>query len=207
MTPDARVTESPSSTGKSAPPSPPLKVLIVSTSLESGRRFPPPVDFANALVEQGMSVLFAAAVGPLRKGFSRTVGYLLIDDAENAPVKTAHELMRLIHHHKPDVVHAHGARCAVVSALAVKAGRSRCARVMTHYSPGLKRFPRWVKSPVLRHVADRYFAASDILALELEGLGIAEDRIRVESLDDRNASKFALDSITVYQELVGPTAG
>jgi len=207
MSPDTRVTESPSSTRKSAQQSPPLKVLIVSASLEPGRRFPPPVDFANALVEQGMSVLFAAAVGPLRKGLSRAVGYLLIDDAESAPVKTAHELMRLIHHHKPDVVHAHGARCAMVTALAAKACRSKCARVMTHYSPGLKRFPRWVKSPVLRHVADHYFAACDALALELEGLGIAEDRIRVESIDDRNASKFALDSITVYQELVGPTAG
>jgi hypothetical protein len=207
MTPDARVTESSSATRKSAQAPPPLKVLIVSSSLESGRRFPPPVDFANALVEQGMSVLFGAAVGPLRKGLSRTVGYLLIDDAESAPVKTAHELMRLIHHHKPDVVHAHGARCAMVTALAAKACRSKCARVMTFYSPGLRRFPRWIKSPVLRHVADHYFAANDALALELEGLGIAENRIQVEAIDEGHASKFALDSIVVYHELVDPSGG
>jgi hypothetical protein len=131
----------------------------------------------------------------------------LIDNAESAPVKTAHELMRLIHHHKPDVVHAHGARCAMVTALAAKASRAKCARVMTHYSPGLKRLPRFVKSPVLRHVADRYFAASDALALELESLGIAGNRIRVESIDERHASKFASDSIAVYQELVGPSGG
>jgi len=207
MSADTLVTDSPSTTRKPAKHTPPLKVLIVSASLEPGHRFPPPVHFANALVEQGLSVLFAAAVGPLRKGFSKTVGYLLIDDAESAPTKTAHELMRLIHHHKPDVVHAHGARCAVVTALAVKASRSRCARVMTHHSPGLKRFPRFVKAPVLRHVADRYFAASDALALELEGLGIAGNRIRVESIDDRNASKFATDSIAVYHELVEPMGG
>ncbi len=207
MSPDTLVTESPSSARRSATPSPPLKVLIVSTSLEPGRQFPPPVDFANALVEQGMSVLFAAAVGPLRREFSRQVGYLLIDDAESAPVKAAHELMRLVHHHKPDVVHAHGARCAVVTALAVKASRSQCARVMTHCSPGLKRVPRWVKSPVLRHVADRYFAASDALALELEGLGIAENRIQVEAIDDSHASRFASDSIVVYRQLVEPSRG
>ena len=207
MSADTLVTETPSSTRKSAKQSPPLKVLIVSASLEPGRRFPPPVDFANALVEQGTSVLFAAAVGPLRKGFSKAVGYLLIDDAENAPAKTAHELMRLIHHHKPDVVHAHGARCAMVTALAAKACRARCARVMTHYSPGMKRFPRFIKAPVLSHVADHYFAATDALALELEGLGIAGNKIRVESIDDRNASQFASDSIAVYHELVEPSGG
>ena len=207
MSPDALVTEATSSTRKSAKQSPPLKILIVSTNLDPGERFCAPVDFANTLVEQGMSVLFAAAVGPLRKGLSRAVGYLMIDDADDAPVKTAHELMGLVRHHRPDVVHAHGARCGVVAALAVKACRGKCARVMTYHSPGLKRFPRWIKSPVLSHVADRYFAASEALAAELEGLGVAAERIRTEAVDDLHASQFARDSVTVYRELVGDNAG
>ena len=80
-------------------------------------------------------------------------------------------------------------------------------RAVRARSRSRKRFPRFVKAPVLRHVADRYFAASDALALELEGLGIAGNRIRVESIDDRNASKFATDSIAVYHELVEPMGG
>jgi hypothetical protein len=181
----------------------PLKILVVSTSLIPGRRFPAPVTFANALVEQGMSVMFAAEVGPLRNDLSRAVHYLLVDNAEDAPVKTAHELSRLIRHHEPDVVHAHGVRCAVVAALGVKACRSKCARVMTHYSPGLLRFPNWIKGPLLRRTADRYFAGNEDLVQELEGLGVAADRIRLEPLDDRHAAGLARASIAAYRELVG----
>jgi len=207
MSPDVLVTETPQTQRKSATEAPPLKILVVSTTLESGRRFPAPVEFANALVEEGMSVLFAAAVGPLRKGLSRSVGYLMVDDAESAPVKTSHELMRLVHHHKPDVVHAHGARCAVVATLAVKACRSKCARVMTHYTPGLKRFPKWIKGPVLRGVADRFFVANESLAEELEGLGVPAACVQVEPVDERHASAFARHSIEVYRELVAGNAG
>jgi len=182
---------------------PPLKVLVVSTSLVPGRRFPAPVTFANALVEQGMSVMFAAEVGPLRNDLSRAVHYVLVDNAEDAPVKTAHELSRLIRHHRPDVMHAHGARCAVVAALGIKACRSKCARVMTHYSPGLLRLPNWIKGPLLRHSADRYFAANEDLVQELEGLGVAVDRIRLEPIDDRHAAGLARASIAAYRELVG----
>jgi hypothetical protein len=188
---------------KAAKHDPPLKILVVSTSLIPGQRFPAPVTFANALVEQGMSVMFAAEVGTQRTELSRAVHYLLVDNAEEAPIKTAHELSVLIRHHQPDIVHAHGARCAVVSTLAVKASRARCARVMTHYTPGLKRFPNWIKGPVLRHAADRYFAASEELVAELEGLGIAGDRIRMESIDDRHAGGFARASIAIYRQLTG----
>lgn len=180
------------------------KILIVSTSLLPGRRFPAPVTFANALVEQGMSVMLAAEVGPLRNDLSRAVHYFLIDNAEDAPVKTAHELSRIIRHYQPDVVHAHGVRCALVSALAIKACRARCARVMTVYSPGLLRFPDWIKGPVLRKAADRFLAANEVLATELESLGIAEDRIRIEPIDDRHAAGFARASIAVYRQLVTP---
>jgi hypothetical protein len=200
---DVVVTDNQAPTRISEKHDPSLRVLLVCTTLVPGRRFPAPVEFANALVEEGMSVLFAAAIGPMRTGLSRAVGYLLVDDAEEAPVKTAHELSRLVHHHQPDIVHAHGARCAVVSALAIRACRAKCARVMTHYSPGLRRFPNWIKGPVLRHCADRYFAGSEALATELEGLGVAADRIRLEPINESHASQFARDSIAVYRDLVG----
>ena len=96
--------------------------------------------------------------------------YVSVDNAEGAPVKTAHELSGLIRHHQPDVVHAHGVRCAVVTALAVKACRVKCGRVMTAYSPVLLRFPDWIKGPIIRRAADRYFAANEALARELEAL-------------------------------------
>jgi hypothetical protein len=207
MTPDEVATETQAPPQVSEKRDPPLKILVVTATLVPGRAFPAPVEFANALVTEGMSVMLAAAVGPLRTGLSRTVGYLLVDDAEQAPVKTAHELSRLVHHHQPDVVHAHGARCAVVSAVAIKACRAKCARVMTLYSPGLQRIPRWIKGPILRHCADRYFAASEALAGELESLGVSAERIRLEPVDERHASQFAHESVAVYRDIVGSKRG
>lgn len=201
MTPDVVVAGEKAPARISAKPEPSLNILVVATTLVPGRPFPAPVDFTNQLVEAGMSVMFASAVGPLRPQLSRAVQYLLVDDAEEAPIKTAHELSRLIHHHQPDVVHAHGSRCAVVSALAVKACRSQCARVMTFYSPGLRRLPRWIKGPVMRQCADRYFAADETLARELAVMGVASERIHLEPMDDAHA--FARDSIAVYRNLTG----
>jgi hypothetical protein len=207
MTPDEVATHSETAPQVSEQRDPPLKILVVSASLVPGRRCPAPVEFANALAAEGMSVMFAAAVGPLRTGLARTVNYLLVDDAEEAPVKAAHELSRLVHQHQPDVVHAHGARCAVVTAVAIKASRSKCARVMTLYSPGLRRFPRWIKGPVLRRCADIYFTADADLAGELEGLGVARERIRLRPVDEQHAAQFAHDSVAVYRDLVGSKPG
>lgn len=183
---------------------PPLRVLVISPTLETGQKVPAPVEFANALIAEGASVMFAAAVGTLRPALSRSVGYLLIDNAEQAPVKTAHELSRIIRHHPPDVVHAHGAFCGVIAALAIKASRLRCARVMTHHTRQLRRWPRWLKAPMLRHCADRYFATSAELKSELESLGVISDRIHVESIEAGHAKKLARDSMAVYRELLKP---
>jgi Glycosyltransferase Family 4 len=188
---------------RAAKHNPPLKILVVSTSLIPGRRFPAPVTFVNALAEQGMTVMFAAEVGPLRNHLTRAVHYLLVDTAEDAPIKTAHELSGLIRHHHPDVVHAHGVRCAMVAALAVKACRAQCGRVMTVYSPGLLRFPNWIKGPMLRRAADRYLAANEELAQELEELGVPAERIRLEPIDDRHAAGLARASIAIYRQLAG----
>jgi hypothetical protein len=184
-----------------------MRVLVISPTLEPGHRIVAPVEFANALVAEGMSVMFAAEVGPLRPGLSRSVGYFLTDNAEAAPVKTAHELSRLIRHHSPHVVHAHGARCALVAALAIKASRVHCARVMTHTAPQLRRIPRWLKAPMLSHCADRYFAVTDDLKAELESLGVPSDRILIESADAAHAARVAHDSIAVYRELLTPADG
>ena len=172
MTPDVMTSDAHAPPGRPADrQGPPLRVLVISPTLEPGHGIPAPVEFANALSAEGMSVMFAAAVGPLRPGLSRSVGYFLTDNADQAPVKTAHELSHLIRHHRPDVVHAHGARCALVTALAIRASHLRCARVMTHHTKQLKRVPRWIKAPMLARCADRFFAASAALKDELESLG------------------------------------
>ena len=202
MTPDLLMSDM-----QNAPPrvpeseSPPLKVLIVSPTLVPGSSVAPPVEFANTLVTLGHSVQFAAAVGPLRLGLMRAVNYLLTDDAEIAPIKTAHELSHLVRHHQPDVVHAHGARCGVVSALAIKASHHVCVRVMTFHSRQMRRFPRWLKGPMLRHSADCYFAANENLQAELERLGVASEKIRIESVDPADAARVARDSVAIYRNL------
>jgi hypothetical protein len=202
MSPDMVLNEANAPPHPPEPQGPPLKVLVVSPPLVPGNSVPAPVEFANALVNQGLLVMFAAAAGPLRLGLSRGVGYLMIDDADSAPVKTAHELSRLLKHHAPDVVHSHGARSAVVAALAIKASRLRCARVMTLHPRGLRRLPRWIKGPIIKACADRYFAVSDELKSELERLGVPSDCILVESPAAGNAPKSARDSIAVYKDLV-----
>jgi hypothetical protein len=186
------------------PKSPPLKVLVVCPTLEPGHRIPAPVEFANALVLEGAAVMFAAAVGPLRPHLARKVGYVLIDNAEQAPVKTAHELSAVIRHHHPDVVHAHGMRCALVTALAIKASRVHVARVMTHHTAQLRRMPGFLKGPFISHCADRFVAVSKALKEELESLGVPADRIRVDSGDVAHADRAARHSMAVYQELLSP---
>jgi hypothetical protein len=192
--------------GPSEKQGPPLKVLVFSPTLDPAHRIPPPVEFANALAAEGVSVWFAAAIGPLRTGLGRAIGYFMIDDANSAPVKTAHELMKLLRHHRPDVVHAHGARCAILSALAIKASHVKCARVMTHLVR-LRKLPVAIKGPVVKHCADRYFAATSQLKAELEALGVPEDRIVLEPAGETTATQFARDSIAVYRDLLGHRDG
>jgi hypothetical protein len=199
---DAHAPPRPAGTGGSV-----LRVLVISPTLETGHGVPAPVEFANALSAEGMSVMFAAAVGPLRPGLSRSVGYFLTDNADQAPVKTAHELSHLIRHHRPDVVHAHGARCALVTAVAIKASRLRCARVMTHHTRQLNRLPRWIKAPMLARCADRFVASSDALKAELESLGVPSTRILIEPVDAAHARTFARDSIAMYRDLLRPQEG
>ena len=202
MSPDVVITNAPAAPSRLSPQqSPPLHVLVIAPSLVPDEGTPAPVEFVNALAGAGMRVMFAAAVGPLRTELSRDVRYLLIDDAGNAPIKTAHELSRIIRHHQPDVVHFHGARCALVGALAVKASHVGCARVMTHVSP-LGRIPDWIKGPLLRRCADRYFAADATLGAELEALHVPQERIQVESVQPDHAPAYARDSIAAYRSLV-----
>jgi hypothetical protein len=203
MTVDVATTPAQTPTRPSEKERPPLKVLVLSPTLVPGSRTPAPVEFANALEVEGVSVMFAAAIGPLRTGLSRTIGYFMIDDADHAPIKTAHELTKILRHHPPDIVHAHGARSALVAALAIKASHVHCARVMSHLAR-LRRFPRLIKAPVITHCADRYFAAADALRSELEALGVPSERILSEPSDPGNA---ALESITVYRSLVAPPRG
>ncbi len=207
MTPDVATTDAHAPPRPAETKGPPIRVLLISPTLETGQSVPAPVEFANALSAEGMSVMFAAAVGPLRPGLSRSVGYFLTDNADHAPVKTAHELSNLIRHHRPDVVHAHGARCALVTALAIRASRLRCARVMTHHTRQLRRLPRWIKAPMLARCADRFIASSDALKAELESLGVPSVRILIEPVDAAHAKQAARDSIVMYRDLLKPQQG
>jgi len=163
-------------------------------------------------------VCFAAAIGPLRTTLDRRVAYLMTDDAGHAPIKTAHELSRYLRHHRPTVIHSHGAACAVVAAVAVKAGHASCLRVMTHHARGLRGVPRWIAGPIVRRCADHYLVVSPELKTDLEQLGVPGERISVVTSpadaggqtgasEPVNGVQVALASVPVYRRLLAARGG
>jgi glycosyltransferase involved in cell wall biosynthesis len=155
----------------------PVKILVFNSSLRVGGAESMSIALANALAEEGLAVLFAADSGPLRTNLDRRVLYLATDNANQAPVKTAHEVSNYLRHHRPDIIHSHGATCAVVAALAVRASHAGCIRVLTHHSRVFRRAPRWISGPVMKRCADQYIAISRDKKKDLESLGITGERI------------------------------
>jgi glycosyltransferase involved in cell wall biosynthesis len=155
----------------------PVKILVFNSSLRVGGAESMSIALANALAAEGHTVLFVADGGPLRANLDRRVTYLASDNANQAPVKTAHELSRFLSHHQPDIIHSHGATCAMVAAVAVRASHARCIRVLTHHSRVFRRAPRWISGPLMKRCADQYIAISRDKQADLERLGIAAERL------------------------------
>lgn len=150
---------------------------MVSGSLHVGGEESAAVTLANALVGEKREVYFASADGVLRDGLDRGVRYLQTDDPAQAPSRVTHELMLYIKHHGFDVIHSHGATCALAASFAARAAKTQPVRVLTHQRRVFRRAPRWISAPVMRRVADHYIAVSDDKQTELRTLGIAPEKI------------------------------
>jgi glycosyltransferase involved in cell wall biosynthesis len=211
VTPDVLTRDAPASHARPAARGDhPVKILVFNSSLQVGGAESMSIALANALADEGHAVLFVADGGPLRANLDRRVTYLASDNANSAPVKTAHELSRFLSHHRPDIIHSHGATCAMVAAVAVRASHARCIRVLTHHSRVFRRAPRWISGPLMKRCADHYIAISRDKQADLERLGIPAGRISLipnfVDVEGIAAHVAAVDRAGVRRELGIPDA-
>jgi len=151
--------------------------MICGDSLSAGDAEARAVALANALAGEGLTVLFAADDGPLRGALDARVKYLPIENVHHALTHAAHDLSYLLREQRPDVIHSYDDTCALAAALAVKASKVGCARVLTHDAPMLPRMPRFISGPIMRHCADRFVATSRDRLMVLKKLGVPGEKI------------------------------
>jgi len=154
-----------------------MNILVFNSSLRVGGAESMSVALANALANQGVSVSFAAANGPLRDNLDRRVEYFPVENTNASFTHGAHDLARVIREKQPDIVHSHGGTCALAAAVAVKSGKTPCMRVLTHHSRMFRRAPRFISGPVLKRCADHFIAISRFKAADLEKLHIPAEKI------------------------------
>ena len=196
-------------------PQTPVKVLICNDSLCAGVAEAKAVAFANALAGEGLAVLFAADNGPLRHDLDARVKYLPIESAHHALTHAAHDLSHLLREERPDVVHSYDDKCALAAAIAVKASKVGCARVLTHDTAMFRHMPRFISGPIMRRCADRFIAISRDRLSDLMKLGVPGEKIlRIprfldpgavsppqETRDDPRTD--TRDTIQAYRDLLG----
>jgi len=158
-------------------PRPPVKVLICNDSLSAGDADSKAVALANALAGEGFDVLFASDNGPLRNQLDARVKYRPIENAHRALTHAAHDLSHLLREERPDVVHSYDDTCALAAAIAVKASKVGCARVLTHDTAMFRHMPRFISGPITRRCADRFIAISRDRLADLEKLGVPGEKI------------------------------
>lgn len=167
-------------------------VLICNGSLQAGDAESRAVTLANSLAEEGIAVLFAADDGPLRSKLNFRVKYLPIENVHQALTHAAHDLSHLLREERPDVVHSHDDTCALAAALAVKASKTGCARVLTHNTGAFQHVPRFISGAIMRRCADRFIAISKDRFADLTRFGIPGEKIlRIPRFLDRDASDNA----------------
>jgi glycosyltransferase involved in cell wall biosynthesis len=154
-----------------------VKVLIFTSSLRVGGAESLSIALANALAAEGLEVHFASADGPLRRNVDKRVTYHATDNPNHLPVRVAHQISLLLREIRVDVIHSHGGSCAMVAAIARKASKVPCSRVLTHHSRIFRRAPRWIAGPILTRCADHYIAISHDKQTDMESLGIPRDQI------------------------------
>lgn len=183
-----------------AQPVQPLRILIVNGVLRDETRIEPrPVSLANALAKAEQLVAVAAADGPLRAYLDERVRYLRTDNAHTGWPLVTHELLLYMKQRRFDVVHAFGATCGAVAAVATRASRTRCVRIVTHDSRAFGWAPRWVAGPMVRRCADHFIVDDPQWEASLGYLGV----------DPTDVSRIPPDSpagpaeLALYRRLTG----
>lgn len=215
MTNEPFTPQSDSTTPASARTGAPIVVLICNGSLCAGDDESRAVTLANSLADEGLAVLFAADDGPLRSKLNIRVKYLPIENVHQALTHAAHDLSHLLSQERPDVVHSHDDTCALAAALAVKASKTGCARVLTHNTGAFRHVPRFISGAIMRRCADRFIAISKDRFADLTSFGIPGEKIlSIPRLLDRDAGTApaseprddpradARDTIQVYRDLL-----
>ena len=134
------------------------------------------VALANALAAEGLDVHVAGAVGPLRRNLGSRVTFHAIDNPNVFPLRVAHTLSLLLREIRPDVVHSHGATCAMVASAARKASKVPCVRVLTHHSRVFRRAPAWLAARIMARTADHYIAISKAKQEDMVARGIPREK-------------------------------
>jgi glycosyltransferase involved in cell wall biosynthesis len=150
---------------------------VFTSSLRVGGAESLSIALANALAVEGIEVHFASAGGPLRHNVDKRVTFHATDNPNHVPVRVAHAISLLLREIRADVIHSHGGSCAMVAAVACKASKVPCARVLTHHSRIFRRAPRWIAGPIMKRSADHYIAISHDKQSDMESLGIPRDKI------------------------------
>ncbi len=159
-----------------------MRVLTVCPSLDVGGLERIAVDLANALVERGAELAFAAADGPLAAGLDPRVRRIPLraharGRSPLSAAETAVRLARAVRAVRPDVVHAHNVKITGVAGVGLRlAGVRRPALVGTFHgvAPGEDR----AASLVLR-AASEVACVSEGLAERLREAGGSHGRISV----------------------------
>lgn len=154
-----------------------MRVLVFTSALRVGGAEAMSVALANALANEGLDVHFASAMGPLRANLDRRVTYHATDNPNHLPLRVAHTFSLLLREIRPDVVHSHGASCAMVASIARRASHVPSVRVLTHHSRIFRRAPRWIAGRIMARCADHYIAISRDKQADMESLGIPRETI------------------------------
>ena len=134
------------------------------------------VALANALAAEGLDVHVAGAVGPLRRNLAPRVTYHALDNPNVFPLRVAHTLSLLLREIHPDIVHSHGATCAMVASAARKASKVPCVCVLTHHSRVFRRAPAWLAARIMARTADHYIAISKDKQEDMVARGIPREK-------------------------------
>ena len=166
------------------------------------------IALANALAREGIDVHFASASGPLRANLDKRIAFHRIDNPNVFPLRVAHTLSLLLREIRPDIIHSHGATCAMVASAARKASNVPCVRVLTHHSRVFRRAPGWLAARIMARTADHYIAISKDKQEDMVARGIPREQtslipnfVDVAAVEERVA---AVDAAQVRRGLQIP---
>lgn len=115
-----------------------MRVLVLTERLDLGGAETMSVSLANALVESGQEVAFAAADGPLKADLTAAVSLFPLPRVERSPITFLRSIADCAARFRPDIVHAQGATVGALARLAL--GR-RQKIVLTYHSQRTTRVP------------------------------------------------------------------